>query len=196
MERLVEEGELVSKNWGKQPYGGIATDSVVVMLVKKGNPLGLKSFKDLETERRSRSGHPQPVQLWLGPLEHHGRLRQRARRRRLARQGPGSRQDGARKDRSAENRPLVEGINTTEGTAANGLYIDYGSFEEVFVGAAANSAEMPNPGVLTQFVSKSGGNRVSVNSYFDYENESIQSRNLDPEQVRPFTSIPEQTATR
>ena len=92
---------------------------------------------------------------------------------------------------SGQNRPLVEGINTTEGTAANGLYIDYGSFEEVFVGAAANSAEMPNPGVLTQFVSKSGGNRVSVNSYFDYENESIQSRNLDPEQVRPFTSIPE-----
>ncbi len=92
---------------------------------------------------------------------------------------------------SGQNRPLVEGINTTEGTAANGLYIDYGSFEEVFVGAAANSAEMPNPGVLTQFVSKSGGNRVSINSYFDYENESIQSRNLDPEQVRPFTSIPE-----
>ena len=47
---------------------------------------------------------------------------------------------------SGQNRPLVEGINTTEGTAANGLYIDYGSFEEVFVGAAANSAEMPNPG--------------------------------------------------
>src|SRR5215469_16267384 len=30
MERLVEEGELLSKDWTKQPYGGIATDSVVV----------------------------------------------------------------------------------------------------------------------------------------------------------------------
>src|ERR1700739_3129058 len=48
MERLVEEGELVSKSWEKQPYGGIATDSVVVILVEKGNPLGIKSFKDLE----------------------------------------------------------------------------------------------------------------------------------------------------
>ena len=59
-----------------------------------------------------------------------------------------------------QNRPLIEGINTTEGTSAAGFYLDYGSFEEVFIGAAANSAEMPNPGVLTQFVSKSGGNRL------------------------------------
>ena len=50
MERLVEEGELVSKGWEKQPYGGIATDSVVVILVKKGNPEGIESFKDLETK--------------------------------------------------------------------------------------------------------------------------------------------------
>src|SRR5882757_860402 len=50
MERLVEEGEIVSKDWEKQPYGGIATDSVVVIMVKKGNPLGIKSFKDLETK--------------------------------------------------------------------------------------------------------------------------------------------------
>ena len=61
---------------------------------------------------------------------------------------------------SGQNRPLIEGINTTEGTAAAGFYLDYGSFEEVFIGAAGNSAEMPNPGVLTQFVGKSGGNRL------------------------------------
>ena len=90
---------------------------------------------------------------------------------------------------SGQNRPLIEGINTTEGTAAAGFYLDYGSFEEVFIGAAANSAEMPNPGVLTQFVSKSGGNNFSVNLYYDYENEKIQSRNLDPEQVIPNTAI-------
>jgi sulfate/thiosulfate transport system substrate-binding protein len=60
MERLVEEGELVSKNWEKQPYGGIATDSVVVMLVKKGNPLGLKSFKDLETNDEAEVVTPNP----------------------------------------------------------------------------------------------------------------------------------------
>ncbi len=83
---------------------------------------------------------------------------------------------------SGQNRPLIEGINTTEGTAAAGFYLDYGSFEEVFIGAAGNSAEMPNPGVLTQFVGKSGSNQLGVNLYYDYENEDIQSSNLDPDQ--------------
>ena len=70
-----------------------------------------------------------------------------------------------------QNRPLIEGINTTEGTSAAGFYLDYGSFEEVFIGAAGNSAEMPNPGVLTQFVGRSGGARLSANLYYDYEND-------------------------
>jgi len=47
MERLVEEGELVAKDWEKQPYGGIAQDSVVVITVRKGNPEGIKSFDDI-----------------------------------------------------------------------------------------------------------------------------------------------------
>jgi sulfate transport system substrate-binding protein len=50
MERLVEEGELVSKGWEKQPYGGIATDSVVVLVVRKGNPEGIQSFDDLQSK--------------------------------------------------------------------------------------------------------------------------------------------------
>ena len=48
MERLVEEGELVAKNWEANKYHGIATDSVVVILVRKGNPEGIESFKDIE----------------------------------------------------------------------------------------------------------------------------------------------------
>src|SRR3954451_6865633 len=48
MERLVEEGELVAKNWEANKYHGIATDSVVVILVRTGNPEGIKSFKDIE----------------------------------------------------------------------------------------------------------------------------------------------------
>jgi sulfate/thiosulfate-binding protein len=50
MERLVEEGELVSKDWEKQPYGGIATDSLVVLVVRKGNPEGIESFDDLQSK--------------------------------------------------------------------------------------------------------------------------------------------------
>jgi hypothetical protein len=84
-----------------------------------------------------------------------------------------------------QNRPLIEGINTTEGTSAAGFYLDYGSFEEVFIGAAANSAEMPNPGVLTQFVGRSGGARLSASLYYDFENESIQGRNLPEDATIP-----------
>jgi sulfate transport system substrate-binding protein len=47
MERLVEEGELVSKDWDKQKYDGIAENSVVVIVTRKGNPEGIKSFDDL-----------------------------------------------------------------------------------------------------------------------------------------------------
>jgi sulfate/thiosulfate-binding protein len=47
MERLVEEGGLVSKNWDKQPYGGIAQDSVVVISVRKGNPDGIHTLDDV-----------------------------------------------------------------------------------------------------------------------------------------------------
>jgi hypothetical protein len=97
---------------------------------------------------------------------------------------------------SGQNRPLIEGINTTEGTAAAGFYLDYGSFEEVFIGAAGNSAEMPNPGVITQFVSKSGGNNFSANVYYDYENENIQGRNLTEDQAYPIGTPPAQRAGR
>ncbi|MDX6610351.1 MAG: sulfate/thiosulfate transport system substrate-binding protein [Solirubrobacterales bacterium] len=50
MERLVEEGELVAKDWEKQPHGGIATDSVVVLVVRKGNPQGIQTFDDLQSK--------------------------------------------------------------------------------------------------------------------------------------------------
>ncbi|MFT3865467.1 MAG: extracellular solute-binding protein [Solirubrobacterales bacterium] len=60
MERLVEEGEIVSKDWNKNEYEGIATDSVVVILVEKGNPLGIKSFKDLEENEEAEVITPNP----------------------------------------------------------------------------------------------------------------------------------------
>jgi Carboxypeptidase regulatory-like domain len=82
-----------------------------------------------------------------------------------------------------QNRPLIEGINTTEGTSAAGFYFDYGSFGEVFVGAAGNSAEMPSGGVLTQFIGKSGGNQFSGQLLFEYENDSIQSTNISQDQL-------------
>jgi sulfate/thiosulfate transport system substrate-binding protein len=47
MERLVEEGGLVAPGWDKGKYDGIAQDSVVVIVTRKGNPEGIESFDDL-----------------------------------------------------------------------------------------------------------------------------------------------------
>jgi sulfate/thiosulfate transport system substrate-binding protein len=46
MSRLVESGQ-VAAGWDKQPYNGIAQDSVVVIMTRKGNPEGIESFDDL-----------------------------------------------------------------------------------------------------------------------------------------------------
>src|SRR5205085_1669205 len=80
-------------------------------------------------------------------------------------------------------RPMVEGINSTEGTGAFGNYVDYGSFEEVSIGSGASSAESPVPGVFTQLISKSGGNTYHGSAYYDREWEGFQSYNIDAAQI-------------
>ncbi len=80
-------------------------------------------------------------------------------------------------------RPMVEGINSTEGTNAFGNYVDYGSFEEVSIGSGASSAESPVPGVFTQLISKSGGNTYHGSFYGDKEWEDFQSYNIDAAQI-------------
>lgn len=81
-------------------------------------------------------------------------------------------------------RPMVEGINSTEGTGAFGNYVDYGSFEEVSIGSGASSAESPVPGVFTQLISKSGGNTYHGSFYGDKEFEDFQSYNVSDAQVK------------
>jgi outer membrane receptor protein involved in Fe transport len=84
---------------------------------------------------------------------------------------------------TGQNRPMIEGINSTEGTDSFGNYVDMGSFEEVSVGTGASSAEMPVPGVYTQLISKSGGNKYSGSFYGGYEDKNWQSYNIDARQV-------------
>src|SRR3954454_5775858 len=86
--------------------------------------------------------------------------------------------------KSDQHRPMVEGIVNTEGTNAAGFYYDYGSFDEVSVATGTNTAEMPWPGVMSQFISKSGGNTYHGKIYADYESENVQSRNIDAAQIR------------
>ena len=88
---------------------------------------------------------------------------------------------------SGQNRVLVEGINTTEGTSGAGFYFDYGSFEEVFLGTIGQGAEMPTPGVQSQFLGKSGGNKFQGEIYKDYERNSWQTDSIS-------TNLPSQYA--
>ena len=75
-------------------------------------------------------------------------------------------------------RVLIEGINTTEGTGGAGFYFDYSSIDEAFMGTTGNSAEMPNPGVQSQFITKSGGNQFSGEYYLDWYNNALQGSNI------------------
>ncbi len=82
-------------------------------------------------------------------------------------------------------RVLIEGINTTEGTGGAGFYFDYSSLEEVFLGTTGQSAEMPNPGVQSQFIAKSGGNQFNGEYYLDWYNNSLQGSNIPDEYTAP-----------
>jgi hypothetical protein len=82
-------------------------------------------------------------------------------------------------------RVLIEGINTTEGTGGAGFYFDYSSLEEVFLGTSGQSAEMPNPGVQSQFIAKSGGNQFNGEYYVDWYNNSLQGSNIPDEYTDP-----------
>ncbi len=78
-----------------------------------------------------------------------------------------------------QHRPMVEGIVNTEGTGGSGFYYDYGSIDEVAIETKGHTAEMPWPGVWSNFVAKSGGNTYHAKLYGDYQNESIQRSNID-----------------
>ena len=84
------------------------------------------------------------------------------------------------------NRGVVEGIMVNEGAGGGGsdlYYTDYGSFAEIAVNAVGNTAEMPSPGVLSQFITKSGGNSYHGTLYVDYENDSMEAHNIDAAQI-------------
>ncbi len=78
-----------------------------------------------------------------------------------------------------QHRPMVEGIVNTEGTNAAGFYYDYGAIDEVAVTTKGHTAEMPWPGVWSNFVSKSGGNTFHGKIYADYQNKGVQNENID-----------------
>jgi hypothetical protein len=82
---------------------------------------------------------------------------------------------------SGQVRVLIEGINTTEGTGAAGFYFDYSSLEEAFLGTSGQSAEMPNPGVQSQFIARSGSNDFRGEYHLDWYNNALQGSNIPSE---------------
>jgi len=82
---------------------------------------------------------------------------------------------------SGQVRVQVDGVNTTEGTGGAGFYYDYGSFQELQLGADGNDASAAVPGVQLNAVIKSGGNRFKGDMYYDYENKKFQGRNVTDE---------------
>jgi hypothetical protein len=86
----------------------------------------------------------------------------------------------------AQNQPMIEGMLMSQIGSAGGsvtFYYDYGSFQEVSVNAAGNSADMAMPGVQFQFVSKSGGNQFHGSALLNYEHERFQAHNIDDGQL-------------
>src|SRR5471032_2440154 len=86
----------------------------------------------------------------------------------------------------AQNQPMIEGMLMSQIGSAGGsvtFYYDYGSFQEVSVNAAGNSADMAMPGVQFQFISKSGGNDFHGSGLMNYENENIQGTDIDAAQL-------------
>jgi hypothetical protein len=82
-----------------------------------------------------------------------------------------------------QNRVMIDGINTSEGTSGAGFYFDYGSFTEFTVGTAANDASMPVPGNQVNAVIRTGGNQFHGDVYFDYENPNFQGHNISQAQI-------------
>jgi sulfate/thiosulfate transport system substrate-binding protein len=44
---VLSQAGLISTNWNKDQYGGMVTDSIVVFVVRKGNPKNIKTWADL-----------------------------------------------------------------------------------------------------------------------------------------------------
>src|SRR5262249_48698688 len=77
-----------------------------------------------------------------------------------------------------QNWVNLDGIVTTEGTAAAGFYMDYGAFQEVQVSAAANAAEVPISGAFINTVVRTGGNNLRGELYYDFEDKKLQGDNV------------------
>ena len=82
------------------------------------------------------------------------------------------------------NRNEVEGIRVGGANGASDNYLsDFASFSEIAITAVGQSASMPVPGTLGQYVSKSGGNAYHGSLYADFQNDALEATNIDDDQL-------------
>ena len=78
--------------------------------------------------------------------------------------------------RTGQNWTTLDGVATTEGTATTGVYYDYGSFSEISVSSAGNSAEVAVPGSSHQHRHENGRQRYQRRSLFRLGGQVIPGR--------------------
>ena len=82
------------------------------------------------------------------------------------------------------NRNEVEGIRVGGANGTNDNYFsDFASFSEIAITAVGQTAAMPVPGTLGQYVSKSGGNTHHGSVYADFQNDALEATNIDNDQI-------------
>ena len=82
------------------------------------------------------------------------------------------------------NRNEVEGIRVGGANGVNDNYLsDFASFSEIAITAVGQTASMPVPGTLGQYVSKSGGNAYHGSLYADFQNDALEATNIDDGQL-------------
>jgi hypothetical protein len=77
-----------------------------------------------------------------------------------------------------QNQTKLEGIDTTEATAANAGYFDFGSFEEFQVGGGGSDASTYAGGAVMAISVKSGGDRFTGDWYSDWEGDATITDNV------------------
>jgi Carboxypeptidase regulatory-like domain len=83
----------------------------------------------------------------------------------------------------AQNTQALNGVNVTDPvtTGFAQFYYDYDTFQEVQVSTGAHPIEVGPPGVYVNMVTKTGTNVLKGLVSFYYQNDSLQSDNIDEE---------------
>lgn len=90
-----------------------------------------------------------------------------------------------------QNRVVTEGVDTTEGTNAAGIYQDFFAHEEISISASGADVSMNTPGSAVVSSIKSGGNEFKSLHNITYEGKQFVDNNIDDgTRARGFTGQP------